>query len=94
MATSGCLGTQAVIAFDIGFGIEAQDQRLRCVPSPACKHALPGNGYQGRQWSCRPPNDEAGSAHGLPEAFWPRTASCRTPGRYSTPPRPHPSCAT
>jgi hypothetical protein len=31
MATSGCLGTQAIIAFDIGFGFEAQDQGLRCV---------------------------------------------------------------
>ena len=31
MAASGCLGTKAVIAFDIGLGFEAQDQSSWCV---------------------------------------------------------------
>jgi transposase len=29
MLTSGCLGTKAVIALDIGFGFKAQNQSLR-----------------------------------------------------------------
>ena len=31
MAASGCLGTKAVIALDIGLGFKAQDQGLRRV---------------------------------------------------------------
>jgi hypothetical protein len=38
MATPGNLGTQAVIAFDIGLGFAAQDKRLRGIKGRPANH--------------------------------------------------------